>query len=70
MKWVFIGAVTVVISFQSAHATDLDCVSTTFKALSPNDKVCVSVFCLAVAHYRVWLDYEKRVCLPLVGMPK
>jgi CreA protein len=44
MKWVFIWAVAVVLSFQSAHATDLDCVSTTFKALSPNDKVCVSVF--------------------------
>ena len=32
------------ILFHSAHAEDLGCVSTTFKALSPNDKVCVSVF--------------------------
>ena len=44
MKSLFIGAVRVVISLHSAHATDLGCVSTTFKALSPNDKVCVSVF--------------------------
>ena len=27
-----------------AHADDLACVSTTFKMLSPNDKVCVSEF--------------------------
>jgi CreA protein len=51
MKWLFIGAVAVVISIHSAHATDLGCVSTTFRALSPNDKVCVSAFddpqCLA-----------------------
>jgi len=44
MKWFFRMAVLVVISIQSAHATDLSCVSTTFNALSPNDKVCVSVF--------------------------
>src|SRR5579863_8502520 len=44
MKWLFIVAVPVVISIHSAHATDLDCISTTFNALSPNDKVCVSVF--------------------------
>ena len=44
MKWLFIAAVLVVISFHSARATDLGCVSTTFNALSPNDKVCVSVF--------------------------
>jgi CreA protein len=31
-------------SIHSAHATDLDCISTTFNALSPNDKVCVSAF--------------------------
>ena len=31
-------------STHSAHATDLSCVSTTFNALSPNDKVCVSAF--------------------------
>ena len=44
MKWLFIAAVAVVMSVHSAHATDLDCISTTFNALSPNDKVCVSVF--------------------------
>jgi CreA protein len=44
MKGLFIGAVAVVISMHSARATDLGCVSTTFKALSPNDKVCVSAF--------------------------
>ena len=27
-----------------ARAADIDCVSTTFNLLSPNDKVCVSVF--------------------------
>ncbi|HEY8277157.1 MAG TPA: CreA family protein [Methyloceanibacter sp.] len=26
------------------HADDLECVSTTFNLLSPNDKVCISVF--------------------------
>jgi CreA protein len=44
MKWLFMLAVLVVISTRSAHATDLSCVSTTFNALSPNDKVCVSAF--------------------------
>src|SRR5271154_2509487 len=44
MKWLFMVAVLVVMSIHSAHATDLGCVSTTFNALSPNDKVCVSVF--------------------------
>ena len=44
MKWIFIGAIAALLSVRSAYATDLDCVSTTFKALSPNDKVCVSVF--------------------------
>jgi CreA protein len=28
----------------AARAADIDCVSTTFNLLSPNDKVCVSVF--------------------------
>jgi len=37
-------AVLLAVSAGPAHATDLDCVSTTFHALSPNDKVCVSVF--------------------------
>ena len=44
MKWLVMVAVLVVMSNHSARATDLGCVSTTFKALSPNDKVCVSVF--------------------------
>src|SRR5580658_11349899 len=44
MKWTFIGATVALLSVPSAHATDVDCVSTTFNALSPNDKVCVSVF--------------------------
>jgi CreA protein len=44
MKWVFVLAVLATLSTHSAHATDLSCVSTTFNALSPNDKVCVSAF--------------------------
>src|ERR1700691_4770324 len=44
MKWLFSAAVMVVGSIHAAHATDLSCISTTFNALSPNDKVCVSVF--------------------------
>ena len=44
MKWLFMLALLVVASTHSAHATDVSCVSTTFNALSPNDKVCVSVF--------------------------
>jgi CreA protein len=44
MKRLFGVAVLAVLSIHSAHATDLGCVSTTFNALSPNDKVCVSVF--------------------------
>src|ERR1700685_373681 len=44
MRWLFMVAALVVISIHPAHATDVDCVSPTFNALSPNDKVCVSVF--------------------------
>jgi CreA protein len=44
MKRLFGVAVLAVLSIHSAHATDMGCVSTTFNALSPNDKVCVSVF--------------------------
>jgi CreA protein len=44
MKRLFVAAVLAMLSSSSAHATDLDCISTTFNALSPNDKVCVSVF--------------------------
>jgi CreA protein len=44
MKWLPITAALVLVSVGAAHATDLECVSTTFNAFSPNDKVCVSVF--------------------------
>jgi CreA protein len=44
MKRLFIVGILAFLSIHSAHATDLDCVSTTFNLLSPNDKVCVSVF--------------------------
>jgi CreA protein len=44
MKWLFIAGLLAVASAHPAHATDLDCISTTFNLLSPNDKVCVSVF--------------------------
>src|SRR6202167_6787355 len=44
MQRLFIAGVLAVLSVHSAHATDLDCVSTTFRAFSPNDKVCVSAF--------------------------
>ena len=37
-------AVLAVFPVRAAQAEDLDCVSTTFNLLSPNDKVCVSVF--------------------------
>jgi CreA protein len=40
----FIAGVLSVMSASFAYATDLDCISTTFNALSPNDKVCVSAF--------------------------
>lgn len=45
MKLLFLClAMPIVMAIVPAHATDLDCVSTTFRPLSPNDKVCVSVF--------------------------
>jgi CreA protein len=44
MKWLFVVAVLALMSIHPAHAADLDCVSTTFNAFSPNDKVCVSAF--------------------------
>jgi CreA protein len=44
MKWHLSAVLLLVASIHSAHAKDLDCISTTFNALSPNDKVCVSVF--------------------------
>jgi CreA protein len=44
MKRLFMATLVVVFFFHDAHATDLVCISTTFNALSPNDKVCVSAF--------------------------
>src|ERR1700684_4498319 len=44
MKRLFVAAVLAGMSIHPARAADLGCVSTTFNALSPNDKVCVSAF--------------------------
>jgi CreA protein len=44
MKSLLTAVLMLVAAAHSARATDLDCVSTTFNAFSPNDKVCVSVF--------------------------
>jgi CreA protein len=44
MKWLFIAGLLAIGSVAPARAADLDCVSTTFNLLSPNDKVCVSAF--------------------------
>ena len=44
MKWLLIASLLLVMSAHAANASDLECVSTTFNALSPNDKVCVSAF--------------------------
>ena len=44
MKCLIAAVMLVGWSVHFAHATDLDCVSTTFNAFSPNDKVCVSAF--------------------------
>ena len=44
MKLLLSLAALIVIATRPAQATDLDCLSTTFRALSPDDKVCVSVF--------------------------
>jgi CreA protein len=44
MKWAFVAVLLAGLPLGSAYATDLSCVSTTFNVLSPNDKVCVSVF--------------------------
>lgn len=44
MRLLFSLAVLAVLAVRPAHARDLECVSTTFNLLSPNDKVCVSVF--------------------------
>src|ERR1700691_6237698 len=44
MKWLLIAGLLAIGSVAPAHCADLDCVSTTFNLLSPNDKVCVSAF--------------------------
>jgi CreA protein len=44
MKWLLILAVLIGLSINPARADDLGCISTTFRAFSPNDKVCVSAF--------------------------
>ncbi|HEY1983636.1 MAG TPA: CreA family protein [Xanthobacteraceae bacterium] len=44
MYRLFIAGLLSVMCVHFAYATDLDCISTTFNALSPNDKVCVSAF--------------------------
>ena len=44
MKWLLTTTALIVLSFHNARATDLACIDTTFNALSPNDKVCVSAF--------------------------
>jgi CreA protein len=44
MKVLLVGAVLFLAYASVARADDLDCVSTTFNLLSPNDKVCVSDF--------------------------
>src|SRR6201986_162290 len=44
MYRLFIAGLLSLMSVRFANASDLDCISTTFNALSPNDKVCVSAF--------------------------
>jgi CreA protein len=44
MKVLLAGAMLFLAVASVARADDLDCVSTTFNLLSPNDKVCVSDF--------------------------
>lgn len=44
MKVLLAGTVLFLAVASVARADDLDCVSTTFNLLSPNDKVCVSDF--------------------------
>jgi CreA protein len=44
MRLLLAGVVLLIAASGGAKADDLDCVSTTFNLLSPNDKVCVSDF--------------------------
>jgi len=47
MRMVLVAAATALLACAlggTARAADIDCISTTFNLLSPNDKVCVSAF--------------------------
>jgi CreA protein len=44
MRALLTGIVLLLAASSVANADDLDCVSTTFNLLSPNDKVCISDF--------------------------
>ena len=44
MRALLMGTVLLLAASSVASADDLDCVSTTFNLLSPNDKVCISDF--------------------------
>jgi CreA protein len=44
MRALLMGTVLLLAASSMANADDLDCVSTTFNLLSPNDKVCISDF--------------------------
>ena len=44
MRALLTGTVLLLAASSMANADDLDCVSTTFNLLSPNDKVCISDF--------------------------
>ena len=44
MRALLTGIVLLLAASSMANADDLDCVSTTFNLLSPNDKVCISDF--------------------------
>jgi CreA protein len=44
MRLLLAGAALLLAASSPARADDVDCVSTTFNLLSPNDKVCVSDF--------------------------
>ncbi|HZJ11881.1 MAG TPA: CreA family protein, partial [Methyloceanibacter sp.] len=44
MRLFLAGAALLLAASSLARADDLECVSTTFRMLSPSDKVCLSVF--------------------------
>ena len=44
VKAVFLASTALIASCAAVRADDLKCVSTTFRLLSPNDKVCISAF--------------------------